>query len=397
VKALSLMAQSARHLPDMRGDFVEAKNPRVELSFINGLRGLAILLVLADHWFLWGIKSPSWVFSKSPDWLIASGQRGVQLFFIVSAFTLFLSSSHRTSTEAHPIRNFYLRRAFRILPLWWCAMFFYALYFDRFTFQELAPNLWMYFGFYRFTEVSFADFQWSLFVEETFYVGFPLFLGLLSNLRAALALLAITYGIAYLWIRLAPLTHIPTANYFIEWFPLNHWPAFAMGIVLAFLWKQNVLSRKREVLWLYIGLVPVFLESFNQAADRGLLAVTALFVLTALPSGPFAWLCQRRWLGTFGRCCYSIYLFHYALMHSLASSSHWNHLFAPSNLPGELRLLIELTVVASTCLAGGLLLHHFIEKPFVAAGAELIDRLENEPLSSSRLLTRIWRQRSKGF
>lgn len=45
-----------------------------------------------------------------------TGQRGVALFFIVSAFTLFLSYDNRKE-ERHPTRNFFIRRFFRLAPM----------------------------------------------------------------------------------------------------------------------------------------------------------------------------------------------------------------------------------------------------------------------------------------
>ncbi len=47
--------------------------------------------------------------------LIASkGALGVQLFFVASALTLFLSLSSRSGKENDPIRNFFIRRFFEL-------------------------------------------------------------------------------------------------------------------------------------------------------------------------------------------------------------------------------------------------------------------------------------------
>ena len=60
---------------------------------------------------------------------VATGQfgqrdsaRGVELFFVVSALTLCLSSAARSNREALPTLNFYIRRFFRIAPMFYIAI-----------------------------------------------------------------------------------------------------------------------------------------------------------------------------------------------------------------------------------------------------------------------------------
>ena len=47
---------------------------------------------------------------------IDAGARGVELFFLLSAITLFRSSRAKYSEESNPRRNFYIRRAFGSCP-----------------------------------------------------------------------------------------------------------------------------------------------------------------------------------------------------------------------------------------------------------------------------------------
>jgi peptidoglycan/LPS O-acetylase OafA/YrhL len=60
------------------------------LPYIDALRGYAILMVIATHV---AIGAP--MLSGVVRALVDQGQRGVQLFFVVSAFTLIISWHHR--------------------------------------------------------------------------------------------------------------------------------------------------------------------------------------------------------------------------------------------------------------------------------------------------------------
>ena len=105
----------------------------MKLKYIDALRGLAILGVVV-------VNTASYGHSKYPELiqaLINQGERGVQLFFVVSAFTLFLSYHHRLDQGTTATRNFFLRRFFRIAPLYYLAIL-YFLWQDGF-----GPRYWL--------------------------------------------------------------------------------------------------------------------------------------------------------------------------------------------------------------------------------------------------------------
>ena len=81
------------------------------LPWIDALRGLAILMVLANHVALVipGLSAPVLALARF-------GQMGVQLFFVASAFTLCLSWQQRRHDEPLPVQRFLLRRVFRRGP-----------------------------------------------------------------------------------------------------------------------------------------------------------------------------------------------------------------------------------------------------------------------------------------
>src|SRR4051812_22433890 len=110
---------------------------------LDGLRGIAILLVVLTHVGTgWGaalsivqdVSGMPPTFAL-PSWLTGiagAGNYGVQLFFIVSAFTL----TRRVSQDRGGIPSYALRRIARIGPAYWAAGLVYTLL------SGLSPRLW---------------------------------------------------------------------------------------------------------------------------------------------------------------------------------------------------------------------------------------------------------------
>jgi hypothetical protein len=86
--------------PNPTGNVDSIADTRYYLSFIDGLRGLAILMVLAVHTSQFVGNDGKGIFLI--PWIVPylnAGARGVQLFFLLSAFTLFSSSRARWGEE----------------------------------------------------------------------------------------------------------------------------------------------------------------------------------------------------------------------------------------------------------------------------------------------------------
>ena len=138
------------------------------------LRGLAILGVIAVH------TSPRSGISIV-DFVADFGRFGVQLFFLISACTMCHMWKLREG-ESSPVRNFYIRRFFRIVPLFWLAIPLYLLvnatnktHSEPKNIGELEVFLTATFlhGFWPTSINSVVPGGWSIAVEMTFYALFP--------------------------------------------------------------------------------------------------------------------------------------------------------------------------------------------------------------------------------
>lgn len=165
---------------------------------LDGLRAVAVLLVVTRH-----------VHDRIWDWL--NGSAGVTLFFVLSGYLITtLALEETANTGSVDLRAFYIRRSFRIFPLYYfvlaiyCAIilggasashppqtFLRALPYYLFYFQEYPLNVDLTGSgpgapFYQ---------SWSLGIEEKFYLFWPLIFVRLRPVRlGATAVLLALFG-----------------------------------------------------------------------------------------------------------------------------------------------------------------------------------------------------------
>ena len=244
---------------------------------IDALRGVAVLLVAQAH-FLSLTGFYEWIGASA---LIAriggSGEAGVDVFFVLSAYLLG-SGLARRGAEPGAVRTFYIRRAMRVLPLYWIVVAFgfglYGLWMicvGQRTWLWAAPYPpWVYLAFLQnwFAGVTGAVAAWfgptwSLAVEEQFYLLLPLMMTKLSA-RAV-------WRIGWSWIVLSPLIRLGCAE--------------IAGIHAPYYWS---ICRLDSFGWgLVIALAPQFARRFTLDA-RLAGAAGALLLLAILALAPRA-------------------------------------------------------------------------------------------------------------
>src|SRR5215217_4061345 len=144
---------------------------------LDGLRGIAILAVLAFH--------THHIFGSS---ILNGGNAGVDIFFVLSGFliTALLLEEWQTSGEIS-LRGFYWRRVLRLVPALLVVLVSLYLFADVFLpiGEAGATRRSIPVAFLYASDVGLAFFQlrlgslqhtWSLAMEEHFYLAWPLFL-----------------------------------------------------------------------------------------------------------------------------------------------------------------------------------------------------------------------------
>jgi peptidoglycan/LPS O-acetylase OafA/YrhL len=148
------------------------------LPSLDGLRAIAVLMVIIAH--------TSQRFINKGDHFDAFtklGDLGVHFFFVISGFLItMLLIKERYSKGFISLKNFYIKRFFRILPLAYLyiiVLILLAFFFNKTLLPKdiVGASLFVFnFPYFRIGGNNMIGHFWSLAVEEQFYILYPVLL-----------------------------------------------------------------------------------------------------------------------------------------------------------------------------------------------------------------------------
>ena len=260
------------------------------LLALDGVRGIAVLLVMASH-FERFITPVAWILPLKT--VMSYGWAGVDLFFALSGF-LITGILLATRADPHYLSTFYVRRAIRIFPIYYVTLIGVLLFASMFpSFSDRVPPRWewpLYFIYATnwipaLTGVwppNVIGHFWSLAVEEQFYLVWPFAVLLLA--RQAVARVAVFLAILALAIRcVAVLTHGPSVA--VDLSTITRCDSLALGSLGAMYFAE----RRDEagfplgrIATLSIGLFALILVLLKTESERAFFWQTAGFSLLAI-------------------------------------------------------------------------------------------------------------------
>ena len=189
-------SSAARHAASPAAEAHAAYRARRRFGNLDGLRFICIFMVLWHHF------TP---FPYLEQWMgFRRGFLGVDFFFVLSGYlitTLLLREASETGRIS--LRDFYLRRILRIVPVYFfvvtCVSSYYIFVKGRTELLELLPFYYLFLSNFLIEHIPLLTITWSLSVEEQYYMLWPLLLVLLPLrllVPVSLGLIALNVAIA---------------------------------------------------------------------------------------------------------------------------------------------------------------------------------------------------------
>ncbi len=350
-KKMAALPQAAGSVPVFETKLPERAGPgdlpvidfSTRIPALDGLRGIAILLVLLCHSIFFELHTSSKFLSP----LLIVGQltwSGVDLFFVLSGF---LIGGILLDTKDSPryFKTFYVRRAYRILPVYAVVLALFSLRFSTWqpginplgnfshspiplaSYATFTQNVWM--ALFGTLGAGTMAATWSLAVEEQFYLSVPFVIRKVGRSHLTRVLIFIILG--------APLLRI-AIHLFFEHSSLGCYvltpcraDSLSLGVLCAVLvrthsWWKFVLDHRSSLCWLTgaLSIAVVALAFWGGPESTPMItigySVLALFyggclmiAITGANAALRRLLCNRG-LMQLGSLAYCTYLVHLPLM-----------------------------------------------------------------------------------
>jgi exopolysaccharide production protein ExoZ len=331
----------------------------LEILSVQYLRGIAALMIVFLHLDL-QLERLGY-HGYWPSWLSA----GVDIFFVISGFIMWITTAHGMST-----REFFRRRFFRIVPLYWIltSVVLITLFVFPNAVQSGRIDMWHVLGSYLFFPIVHPVLGimqpllvpgWTLNYEVFFYIIFGFALNLPANSRLIIvSLILVGLSSVALVINIRPLT-------VLEFYTFSRILEFAFGMALGWIYIRGIKVPQAmgwASLLLGIGAIILTADSFE---DRGLrVGIPALLVVAGAVIIERASVAQHvRALHFLGNASYSLYLSHPIVLSFLGQVGRRFQLGA---LPGATFFFGSVSVASAIAAAG--LIYLYIEMPLLRLG-----------------------------
>jgi peptidoglycan/LPS O-acetylase OafA/YrhL len=345
-----------------------ASRTKEYLPTLDGWRAISIVSVMLCHDRLHQAGP------FSTRWFYLHGQLGVDIFFAISGLLICSRLLNEEQTKGRiGLRNFYVRRAFRILPP--AVFFLIALLALKFTIhlrvgvaEVLASMLFVrnytsFFVHFQTIYPFYTSHFWSLAIEEHFYLILPALLVFAHKKWRVPALFALAV--------LVSLHRISHGS----WYSLHtdiRIDALIVPALIAILIRRDAV-RNRLTGWLRYwpllaaALLVLVTFSFMPRTTGFLIAWLTPLLILGTVLRPQSWLSRFLELPAMryvGRLSYSLYL--------------WQQLFFVAHYgegPRGLGALQSWPLCAVMAVACALCSHYFVEEPFIRLGHRLTSRV----------------------
>jgi len=368
------------------GVAIKPLKQKFKLHHIDQLRGIAILLVMVTH-----VSHSQINISDISRVIFDFGKIGVELFFFLSAYTLCLSMTIRK--EGEHVNYYYIRRYFRIAPLYYIGIILYFIvskydflnqggnlsHHENFTFSNIFFNITFLHGLVPSANNTIVPGGWSIGTEMLFYVVFPVLFHLYQRFKSTLylvvaPLIGLIVACIFVYIIASLIGNRVYSTPFYFYHILNQLPVFLIGMTYFFL-EQNGRIRINPTIGLTLFFI-LFGLSFILMHKLKSDITIALFIAALSFGLLFNFFKEIKLnlsiLQRIGQLSFSIYIFHFVFAYPLTDVFLT---YVSSTVHPYLLFLISfvMTLLLSVFLAA--LSERYLEKPGINLGKTLIEKL----------------------
>ena len=350
--------------------FATPKSGAGRYVFIDGLRGLAALLVALFHLFLGGPSASNLAtITPSIAWaLLSRGYLGVPIFFVISGFVIAHSINGKSMTKYFSAQ-FVLRRSLRLDPPYWFTLFLVitlnvfsnSVAQDRTspTYDPLKILSNMFYIQNIFGSGDILVVAWSMCLEVQFYLVLITVVALSQKLVLnPILICAPLYALSLVLNGRGASTASGVGN--SAWFP-TLWYGFYLGAVTCWVVRKRISERVWVCHFSVLGVLVVLMRDEWGAV---VLATSGLLWFAHRRHGLHSWLRQPAFQ-YLGGISYSLYLLHTVIGGRI---ENWGFRLTQENATAALAW-VGAALLAS--LAAAHMMRAWIEIPGIRLGARL--------------------------
>ena len=334
------------------------------LGWLDGLRGFAILLVMGAHFSIKQKYGVELGISKTGVSFLANildiGAYGVQLFYMISGFTM-CYMWQRYEQKSGFIRNFFIRRFFRLAPLFWLVMIISSIKYDVINETRMFLSFIFMTDFAPFT--SYVAGGGTIDLEFTFYLLLPFMVNYMYRVELPILWIAISLVWAYF--------NKDGALFSKHHFILSQGMFFVIGGYLYHYSKKSAPRILSNAYALPIVLITaIFLLNTINGELKPVFVAGIFFILLLCSCHGTGATIDNRFMRFLGILSFSLYLVHFAVLASLATLIKVYGGYGYGTV-GLLILIIPSVLVS-------IITYMYIEKPGIKLGRRIIKKLENK-------------------
>lgn len=288
---------------------MDFNNPKNRYQELDALRGIAALLVVFFHYTMNRPES---------ELGFKLGTTGVDLFFIISGFVIYMSIN-RVNSSTH----FIINRVSRLYPTYWtCVTITYLLIiiFPSFLNRETPlPNFHAYLGnmtmfqyYLRITDIDGP--YWTMIIEMIFYIGILIlfhfkmlrYLNIIGIVSSILLIILTTFFGHYIFLQKI-----------MNWIPLLQFiPLFFAGTIFHKIYVQKTINLKYFAILLICLISQISLfnyagraHTFIQLNEYAMMLIIYFILFTFFVIGKLKFIVSR-WTLFLGEISFALYLIH---------------------------------------------------------------------------------------